>query len=129
MRSTRRIVLAALAGTSVALLLVVAPARAQAPTSTDKVAAEALFEEGRRLVAAGSFVDACPKFADSQRLDPSPGTLLNLASCYEKLGRSATAWATVDSPVIVATVEPLAARRFEIRTTVLPLGPVTCPVP
>jgi hypothetical protein len=68
------------------------PARAQG--TGGKVAAEALFEEGRKLVAAGNFADACPKFASSQRLDPSPGTLLNLASCYEKLGRSATAWAT-----------------------------------
>jgi hypothetical protein len=72
-----------------------APARAQpaAPTNT-KVTAEALFVEGRRLVAAGQYAEACPKFADSERLDPSPATLLNLASCYERLGRTATAWAT-----------------------------------
>ena len=62
--------------------------------SAAKVAAEALFEEGRKLVAEGKIDEACPKFADSQRLNPSPGTLLNLASCYEKSGRTATAWAT-----------------------------------
>src|SRR5262249_43356511 len=72
-------------------LLVAAPlARAQ----SNKVAAEALFEEGRRLMSEGKVADACPKFADSQSLDPSPGTLLNLASCYEKMGMTATAWAT-----------------------------------
>jgi hypothetical protein len=70
-------------------------ARAQAlAPPRDKVAAEALFEEGRRLVGEGKLEDACPKFAESERLDPSPSTLLNLANCWEKVGRRATAWAT-----------------------------------
>ena len=64
------------------------------PSGNDRVAAEALFDEGRNLVAAGKVAEACPKFADSQRLDPSPSTLLNLASCWEKLGHTATAWVT-----------------------------------
>jgi tetratricopeptide (TPR) repeat protein len=70
------------------------PAAAQPASSNGKVAAEALFEQGRSLMAENKFADACPRFADSQKLDPSPGTLLNLANCYEKLGRTATAWAT-----------------------------------
>jgi hypothetical protein len=70
------------------------PAGAQPASGNDRVAAEALFDEGRTLVAAGKIAEACPKFADSQRLDPSPSTLLNLASCWEKLGRTATAWVT-----------------------------------
>jgi serine/threonine-protein kinase len=69
-------------------------ARAQAPSGSDKVAAEALFEDARKLVADGKYADACPKFQESERLDPSPSTLLNLASCWERLGRTATAWAT-----------------------------------
>jgi hypothetical protein len=68
-------------------------ARAQAPSNTN-VAAEALFEEARSMVAAGKFADACPKFAESQRLGPSVSTLLNLANCWERAGHTATAWAT-----------------------------------
>jgi hypothetical protein len=57
------------------------------------VRAEALFDEGRRLMSAGDFASACPKFADSQALDPAPGTALNLAFCYEREGKIASAWA------------------------------------
>lgn len=57
----------------------------------DPAAADALFREGRRLADAGDFKAACPKFAESQRLDPAPGTLLNLADCEEKSGRLAKA--------------------------------------
>jgi tetratricopeptide (TPR) repeat protein len=75
----------------VAMTLFVAP---RAKAQSTKIAAEALFEEGRRLMAEEKFADACPKFADSHGLDPSSGTLLNLANCYEKMGKLATAWAT-----------------------------------
>jgi len=68
-------------------------ARAQTPPNSN-VAAQALFEEARSLVAAGKYAEACPKFADSERLGPSVATLLNLANCWEKAGRTATAWAT-----------------------------------
>ncbi len=68
----------------------------------DKVTAEALFEEGRKLVSDGKYADACPKFADSERLDPSAATLLNLASCWEKVGHSASAWATYKEAASVA---------------------------
>jgi hypothetical protein len=70
-----------------------ANAAAQAP-SNSTVTAEALFEEARSLVAAGKYAEACPKFADSERLGPSVATLLNLANCWEKAGHTATAWAT-----------------------------------
>jgi len=54
-------------------------------------AAEALFEEGRKLSQAGRFAEACPKFEESFRLQPGMGTEFNLADCLEHIGKTASA--------------------------------------
>jgi len=62
--------------------------------ANDPAAADALFQAGKSLMADKQYGEACPKFDASYKLDPTLGTLLNLADCYEKLGRTATAWST-----------------------------------
>ena len=61
--------------------------------SADAATAEALFSEGRRLYADGNYAAACTKFEESNKADPAIGTQLNLAMCWEKLGKTASAWA------------------------------------
>ena len=77
-----------------------------------KAAAQVLFEQGRSLVEKGDFVDACPKFAESERLDPGIGTLLWLADCYENTAHTASAWASFKEAAAAA------ARRHDGRERV-----------
>ncbi len=62
------------------------------PTAADKKAADALFEEGRVHVEAGEYALGCPKLLASFKLDPTVGTLLNLADCHQRAGQTATAY-------------------------------------
>jgi hypothetical protein len=78
---------------AVAIGVVSRPAAAQL-SAADKAAAQALFDDGKRLFLEKKYADACPRFEKSQRLDPGIGTLLYLADCYEGMGQIASAWAT-----------------------------------
>jgi hypothetical protein len=55
-------------------------------------AAQALFERGRQLMLEHRYQEACEKLAESQRLEAAVGTQLNLAFCYEKIGKYASAY-------------------------------------
>lgn len=76
---------------------------AAASAQNDKAAAEALFDAGVRLMKQNSFAEACPKLEESERMDPAVGTLLYLGECYERVGRTASAWATFREAASLAT--------------------------
>lgn len=88
----------------VMVVAVAAPAAAQ-----ERAAAEALFQEGRRLAEAGKHAEACAKFAASDKLDPSVGARLQLGRCNLEQGKTASAW------LAYKDAENLAARSGDTR--------------
>lgn len=75
------------------LAVCLAASTAHADThSADAAAADAVFNAATARMKAGDYAAACPKFAESQRLDPTAGTLLNLGRCYEAWGKLASAY-------------------------------------
>ena len=93
----------ALAAAIAALLLAApAPVAAQAPKAASpakapeghegKAAAQTLFDQAMALRKKGAHEEACVKLAESQRLDPAPGTKFYLAECLEQIGKLASAW-------------------------------------
>jgi hypothetical protein len=85
----------------VVVLLWSAPVAAQPPGAV-RARADALFREGRTLLAAGQLAVACAKLEESDRLDPKIGRLLNVAYCHEKQGRIASAWHEYDQAAAMA---------------------------
>ncbi len=100
-----------IASAFLAFAAIAAGADASAQGKGDKVAAEALFQEGRRLLDEGRLEQACPKLAESQQIDPAVGTLLYLGDCYERSGKTATAWATFHSAASAAAAAGQAPRQ------------------
>jgi serine/threonine-protein kinase len=90
-----------------------APSMAQAQSRNEDLArADALFNAAKALLDAGQYADACAKFAESKRLAPGLGVTLYLADCYERIGRTASAWTEFRS------AEGLARERNDKRSDV-----------
>jgi len=74
---------------SVVIVMSIVAGRAHAQSNA---IAEQLFNEGRELAAQNKWAEACPKFEASMQRDPALGTRLNLAVCYQHVGKLASAW-------------------------------------
>jgi hypothetical protein len=89
-----------------------APTAALAQSKEDLANADALFNAAKAMLEAGQYADACGKFAESKRLAPGLGVTLYLADCYERIGRTASAWTEFK------TAEGLARARNDQRADV-----------
>jgi hypothetical protein len=109
---------------AVVLAVLAASSAARADSSAEKqAAAEALFQQGKKLMAEGDFAQACPKLASSQQLDPAVGTLLNLGDCYEKNRQLASAWAIFKDAAAAAKASGQAEREQTARRRAAALEP------
>lgn len=78
---------------SVAIAIAIAaPAGLTSAQPRDPAGADKLYDEASALLAKGDWTNGCPKFEQSNRLDPSTGAVLKLAECAEHDGRLARAW-------------------------------------
>ena len=76
------------------LLVLLLPGTLHAePSGVERATAEALFQQGTALMSERKYQAACEKFEGSEQLDPALGTMLRLADCYGRAGRTASAWA------------------------------------
>lgn len=73
--------------------LLVALLASSAARASDPPAAQALLDQARRLSSEGRHAEACSKLETSNALDPGLGTQLLLADCWQRVGRTASAWA------------------------------------
>lgn len=98
------------------------PASAQT-TLGQEALAETLFQDGRKLMEQGRFVDACPKLAESHRIGPAGGTVLLLALCYEQVGKTASAWLKFNEALAAARRDGRDDRADRSRTHIEKLEP------
>src|SRR5215510_3468909 len=83
-------------------VMLISAGHAHAQSSDSGSIAEQLFNQARDLAKAKRWAEACSKFEASLRYDPALGTRLNLATCYEHLGKLASAWSVYRESIDLA---------------------------
>lgn len=119
----RRAALTALTAVTTCGLLASSPLAHAEPSDAERALARTLFADGRALVKEGRHAEACPKLAESQRLDPGVGTLFNLGDCYEATGRTASAWAAFSEVADLAHLAGHADREAVAKARASALAP------
>ena len=89
-----------------------------------KLQAQALFDDGLKLMDARRYTEACPKFLASNKLDPAGGTQMNLALCREREGKIATAVIEYQAALSQAVRDGRKERETFARERIDALGPL-----
>jgi hypothetical protein len=101
-----------------------AVAGAQPTDATKRATAQALYDEGMKLVNAKDYARACPKFEEAAKLVPDGiGVKLQLAECYEASGKLASAWTLYRIVESEASRTNQEARRAEANAHMTALEP------
>ena len=99
------------------------PGVAFSESPSDRLGAEALAEEGAKLMAVGDYERGCKKYEESAVLDESPTRLIVLASCHERRGKVASAWAALGAAAELAEARSEPKRLAQARETQKRLEP------
>jgi hypothetical protein len=110
-------------GLLLSTVLLIGLATSRVSVAGDIALAESLFRQGRELMDKGDYPAACPKLAESFAQDPATGTLLALAMCQERAGKTASAWATYAEVVSRAKQDGRADREEAARKSMQDLEP------
>lgn len=101
-------------GLTLILVLSIATARANAqPGDAGEMAAQ-LFDQGLALRKAGQWAEASRRFEDSLRVQAKVGTQLNLALCYEHLGKLVAAWQLYQDAIALAAATADTRRNYAV---------------
>lgn len=117
--AARRWLACCLAATS----FVVSQPTAFAATPEASARADQLFGEGLARMNADDCEGAIPRFLESQRLDPTAAALTNIATCLERLGKTASAFNTYRQAADVATLDGEADLGAQARAAAAKLAP------
>ena len=106
-----------------ALVALAAAPRAQAEGADDPAGAKVLFDQAVELASAGNFPEACEKLEASRKAHDGLGTSFHLAGCWQKIGRTASAYALFESVATRAREAGQTERAELARSRMDALGP------